>query len=222
MGGVNDNEHNGVMESSPLTEESIINNEPHDIHHLITNCRVKVCKDGFPERGIYKSAWVDVARENKTKWKISRVEDLVDKKSDAIARETFAEEVESAMIKLNYTAEAAFCRLISEFYGAEGSGVIKAEVPAALGTASQMNQTRMMPNRPFPMSLSKAEVYPVHDLITERDMDTDENYIFPVSPSYINLRNHQFDIESRAKRKARRKLATIPGPGEAARGVAPV
>ena len=23
-----------------------------DVHHLITNCRVKVCKGGFPERGI--------------------------------------------------------------------------------------------------------------------------------------------------------------------------
>ncbi|KAL5011021.1 hypothetical protein ScPMuIL_013326 [Solemya velum] len=83
-----------------------------------------------------------------------------------------------------------------------------------------MNQIRLIPNRPFQMSLSKAEVYPVHDLITERDMDTDEHCIYPVSPSYVNLRNHEF--ESRAKRKARRKLATIAGPGEAARGVAPV
>ncbi|KAL5022708.1 hypothetical protein ScPMuIL_001863 [Solemya velum] len=101
----------------------------------------------------------------------------------------------------------------------KGSGVIEAEeVPAALETACQMNQTRLMPNSPFHMSLSKAKVYPVHDLITERDMDTDEHYIYPVSPSYINLRNHEFDIESRAKRKARRKLTTIAGPGEAARG----
>lgn len=36
-----------------------------DPHHLLTNCRVKVCKDGFPDRDIYKKAWVDVAKENK-------------------------------------------------------------------------------------------------------------------------------------------------------------
>jgi hypothetical protein len=36
-----------------------------DPHHLLANCRVKVCKDGFPDRDIYKKAWVDVAKENK-------------------------------------------------------------------------------------------------------------------------------------------------------------
>jgi hypothetical protein len=42
----------------------------------------------------------------------------------------------------------------------KGSGVIKAEdIPAALESACQMNDTRLMPGRPFYMNLSRAKVY---------------------------------------------------------------
>ena len=77
-----------------------------DVHHLITNCRTKTCKDGFPEKGISKKAWLDVAKENKTNLKMSHVEDLVDKQSDAIARLTFSDDAEHAMKRLGYTKEA--------------------------------------------------------------------------------------------------------------------
>ena len=90
-----------------------------DVHHLITNCRVKVCKDGFPERGITNKAWISVARENETRLKVSHVEDLIDKQSDSIARLTFSKEVENAMKRIGFENEARFCRLIREFYDAE-------------------------------------------------------------------------------------------------------
>lgn len=56
-----------------------------DVHHLITNCRIKVCKNGFPERGISNKAWTYVARSNLTKLKVAHVIDLIDKQSDSIA-----------------------------------------------------------------------------------------------------------------------------------------
>lgn len=90
-----------------------------DLHHLITNCRVKVCKDGFVERGISKQAWIAVARDNSTNLRISHVEDLVDKQSDSIARETFSKDVELCMKRKGYIVESDFCKLVREFYEAE-------------------------------------------------------------------------------------------------------
>ena len=49
-----------------------------DIHNLITNCRVEVCKDGFPEREVQKQAWIDVARSGLTNLTVPHVEDLVE------------------------------------------------------------------------------------------------------------------------------------------------
>jgi hypothetical protein len=251
------------------------------VHHLITNCRIKVCKDGFHERKISKSAWIEVARENQTNLKVPHVEDLVDKQSDAIAKETFSIDVERAMRRLSYVKEAQFCKVIREFYEAEdepgieatercqrrlnlrewllegvnfccfppygshirgvpnimfqcfltnidrriqlfpyvksgiynvrslgsleienffgefqdldpkGSGVIKAEeIPSALESASQLISTRLMPNRPFHMSLSKAKVYPVHDLITQCGMEYNNGqpYVYPQFTNFIQLR----------------------------------
>jgi hypothetical protein len=89
-----------------------------DVHHLITNCRIKVCKDGIPERKISKDAWIYVARSNLTKLKVAHVVDLIDKQSDSIAKETFSKEVEETM-RLKFPSEAYFCQLIREFYEAE-------------------------------------------------------------------------------------------------------
>lgn len=88
-----------------------------DVHHLITNCRTKVCKHGFPERVIFKEAWKSVARENNLK--IPHVDDLVDKQSDAIAGETFSVAVEERMNHLGFSSEANFCKIVREFYDAE-------------------------------------------------------------------------------------------------------
>lgn len=241
-----------------------------DVHHLITNCRIKACKDGFPERHIRKQAWLAVAKENKTRLKIAHVEDLLDKQSDSIARETFSKDVELAMLRLGYNPEANFCKLIREFYEAEdepgltavercgrrirlrnwllegvnfgcfppcgfyvrgiphimsqgfltnidrriqiipyvksgaynvrtlrsleaenlfgefqdldpkGSGVIKAEdIPAALESACQLQKTRLMAERPFHMSLSKAKVYPNHELMDQGVSEDDNEFFYP-------------------------------------------
>ncbi|CAC5399606.1 unnamed protein product [Mytilus coruscus] len=90
-----------------------------DIHHLGTNCRTKVCKDGIPQRGFSNNAWKVVARENKTNLKIPHVEELVDKQSDAIATETFSAKEEKRMVDLGFQAEAELCKLVGEFYDAE-------------------------------------------------------------------------------------------------------
>ena len=242
-----------------------------DVHHLITNCRIKACKDGFPERHIRKQAWLAVAKENKTRLKIAHVEDLLDKQSDSIARETFSKDVELAMLRLGYNPEANFCKLIREFYEAEdepgltavercgrrirlrnwllegvnfgcfppcgfyvrgiphvmfqgfltnidrriqiiipyvksgaynvrtlgsleaenlfgefqdldpkGSGVIKAEdIPAALESACQLQKTPLMAERPFHMSLSKAKVYPNHELMDQGVSEDDNEFFYP-------------------------------------------
>ncbi|KAK3107543.1 hypothetical protein FSP39_016995 [Pinctada imbricata] len=288
-----------------------------DVHHLITNCRVKVCKDGLPERQIVKDAWLEVARTNSTKLKISHVEDLVDKQSDAIAKTTFSTEVQSVMEQLGYKNEADFCRLVRNFYEAEddpginalqrclrrlefrdwllkdvnfgkfppfgshilglpqvmfqgfltnierriqifpfiksgcynvrslgsleaenffgefqdldpkGSGVIKAEeIPVALEMACQLNHTRLRDDRPFHMSLSRAKVYPFHELEQECPKDNEnmatDSYLYPSHVGNIVPKNHIFDAKLRAKRKAKRKKVEITGPNDAARGVAPV
>ena len=250
-----------------------------DVHHLITNTRTKVCKDGLPDRDISKKAWLDVARGNKTNLKISHVEDLIDKQSDAIANETFSKDVEMEMMELGHVKEANFCKLIREFYEAEdepglpasercqrrinlrnwllegvkfcefppygshirgipnimfqglltnierrmqlfpyvksqrynvralgsleienffgefqdldpkGSGIIKAEeVPAALESACQLLSTRLLPTRSFHMSLSNAKVYPVKEMMTECQMETDQPYVYPTKTHHINLR----------------------------------
>ena len=68
-----------------------------DVHYLITNCRIKVCKDEFPQHQITKQAWLAVANENTTGFKIVLVENLLYKQSDSIAKETFSKDVEMAM-----------------------------------------------------------------------------------------------------------------------------
>ena len=251
-----------------------------DVHHLITNCRVKICKDGLPERNISKQAWIDVAKANTTKLKLPHVIDLIDKQSDSIARETFSEDVENAMRK-QYPKEANFCKMIREFYDGEdnpgisaeercnrrmtlrswlledvnfcqfppygshirgipnvmfqgfitnierriqlfpfvksgtynvrslgsleaenlfgqfqdldpkGSGVIRAEeIPSALENACQLLRIRLMPGRPFHMSLSKAKVYPICELMTESGMDYKgcDQFLYPSLVSKISPR----------------------------------
>ena len=249
------------------------------MHHLITNCRVKVCKDGFVERGIYKRAWMDVARDNSTNLRVPHVEDLIDKQSDAIAREIFSKDVELFMKRKGYNKEAEFCSIIRQFYEAEdepglsakercrrrmvlrrwllqgvhfnkfppygvyirgiphvmfqglltnidrriqlfpyvksgkynvrslgsleaenffgefqdldpkGSGVIKTdEVPAALENACQLLKTRLKPDRPFHMNLSRAKVYPLNDLLVKSETDLQQPYMYPELVSNIVIR----------------------------------
>lgn len=59
------------------------------------------------------------SKGNQTNLKVHQVEDLVDKQSDVIAKETFLIDVEKAMRLLGYAKEDQFCKLIREFYEAE-------------------------------------------------------------------------------------------------------
>ena len=69
------------------------------------------------------------------------------------------------------------------------SGVIKAEeIPLALESASQLISTRLLPNRPFHMSLSRAKVYPVHELMDQFGVEIDVPYLYPQFTNFIQLR----------------------------------
>ena len=90
-----------------------------DPHHLFTNCRVKCCNSGIPERGIKKEAWLKVAKDGRAGLNIALVEDLVDRQSDSFARATFSEAVETALTENGFVEEAKFCRLIRKWYESE-------------------------------------------------------------------------------------------------------
>lgn len=63
----------------------------------------------------------------------------------------------------------------------KGSGVVKAEeIPFVLETVCQMNQTRLMPDRPFHMRLSIAKLYPVKDLLPDCDSRCTKPFLYPV------------------------------------------
>ncbi|WAR25407.1 hypothetical protein MAR_011111, partial [Mya arenaria] len=107
----------------------------------------------------------------------------------------------------------------------EGSGVMKAEdILTALEHAWKLLQVRLLPDRPFHISLSRAKVYPTNELLTESGVDDSGRglFVYPTFVRQITMRNHMFDAKSREKRKARRRLVEIKEPNEAARGVSGV
>ena len=56
----------------------------------------------------------------------------------------------------------------------KGTGVIKAEeVPMALETAGQLLKNRLSPERSFHMSLTRAKVYPVQELMEDCELEED-------------------------------------------------
>ena len=97
-----------------------------DSHHLLVNCRAKVCKDGFPGYGIKPEAWVKVAESDSSIISKALVVDLLDKQNNGFARRTFSEKVEEKMITLGYSNEAAFCRLMRCWYLAEDTKGVNA------------------------------------------------------------------------------------------------
>ena len=98
-----------------------------DPHHLFTNCRVKCCNSGIPERGINKDAWLKVAKEGNAGLNRALVEDLVDRQSDSFARATFSESVEKVMSEKGFANEANFCKLIRNWYESEDEPGISAD-----------------------------------------------------------------------------------------------
>ena len=62
----------------------------------------------------------------------------------------------------------------------KGTGVIRAEeVPQALEIACQLLKTRLQPNRPFHMTISKQKVYPTNELIAESEVEYSPIYVYP-------------------------------------------
>lgn len=91
-----------------------------DAHHLLTNCRYKVCKTGMIKAGISKQPWHKIAnsKTNSTGLSLPMVEEVIDRQSAAYAIKTFSIEVEEAMRVNGDTAEADFCALIRGYHEA--------------------------------------------------------------------------------------------------------
>lgn len=71
----------------------------------------------------------------------------------------------------------------------KGSGVIKAEdIPNALESACQLQKTRLMPERPFHMALSKAKVYPNHEIMDYETSVDKSLFFYPTYTTEINIR----------------------------------
>ena len=99
------------------TERQQIEPKCLDGHHLLTNLRIKVCKDGLTGYGLSSKAWKSASESGA----ISRaiVCDLIDKQNNGFARKTFSEEVQEAMKVSGYDKEAEFCELVRNWYSAE-------------------------------------------------------------------------------------------------------
>ena len=99
-----------------------------DFHHQFTNARYKCCKDGIPQAGISRNAWLRVAKDVNNKTRLSRamVEDLVDRQSAAFADTTFSAEVEEVMRENGDVREADFCQLLRGMHDAVDTPSISA------------------------------------------------------------------------------------------------
>lgn len=88
-----------------------------DGDHLLVNCRIKVCKDGFET--VSKKGWHAVAELNPNIITKSLVEDLLDKQRNSYAQKTFSKEVEDAQNQMGFLECAKFSKLIRNWYEAE-------------------------------------------------------------------------------------------------------
>ena len=89
-----------------------------DGEHLLANAHVKVCKDGM--LGLKKEAWEAVAENDSNIISKCLVMDLIDKQSAQNAIRTFSLPVEQCMEEIGFPVEANFCRMIRQWYEAEG------------------------------------------------------------------------------------------------------
>ena len=91
-------------------------------HHIRTNIRAKLCKDGT--ENLRKQAWLDVAKTKKTKLSLAMIEvnkdgKILDQQSDRYVRTMFCEDVEKELHCLGYEAESEFTKLFRQWHEAE-------------------------------------------------------------------------------------------------------
>ena len=101
-----------------------------DGHHIRTNIRSKICKDGTAE--LKRQAWVDVAKSKNTNLSIAMIDvnkdgKILDQQNDKYVRTMFSDEVEDELTLMGYSSEAKFTRLLREWYEAEDLPGISAE-----------------------------------------------------------------------------------------------
>ena len=97
-------------------ERERIEHKSWDLTHLMTNLRRVVCSRGTDK--LSPKAWLAVAKSGRTALKRPMVEDLVDSQDIGFAQTTFSIEVQDVKKELSYTDEAAFCKLVRNWFRA--------------------------------------------------------------------------------------------------------
>ena len=93
-----------------------------DGHHIRTNIRAKLCKDGT--ENLRKKAWSEVAKTKKTKLSLAMLEvnkdgKILDQQSDRYVRTMFCEDVEKELRHIGYDVESEFTKLFRQWHEAE-------------------------------------------------------------------------------------------------------
>ena len=101
-----------------------------DGHHIRTNIRSKLCKDGTAD--LKRQAWLDVAKSKKTDLSIAIVDvnrdgKILDQQNDKYVRTMFSDRVEEELANMGYNTEATCTRLLRGWYEAEDPPGIAAE-----------------------------------------------------------------------------------------------
>ncbi|KAL5011712.1 hypothetical protein ScPMuIL_010263 [Solemya velum] len=120
---------------------------------------------------------------------------------------------------------------IENFFGTfqdldpKGSGVLRPDdIPAAISVAVELLDVKLDPNRGFEMETTRSKVYPTNMMssLSNDAMTTSVDGGVWRDLTSVDPIDHAFDYPERAKRKPKRKSATVSKPHEPAKGCMPV
>ena len=122
----------GLVDLIDWTSKPILGIDGHyrfhftDSCHLLTCLRSKVCVHGISQAGVSKTAFEDAAASEETNLSIPIVTDCIDKQSVEFAKRVFEKDVECYLEDKGHYNEAAFCKLIREWFESEDQPAIPA------------------------------------------------------------------------------------------------
>ncbi|KAK3085103.1 hypothetical protein FSP39_024263 [Pinctada imbricata] len=121
---------------------------------------------------------------------------------------------------------------IENFFGTfqdldpKGTGVLRPDdIPAAISVSVELLDGKLDPNRGFEMETSRAKVYPTKKILTtSNSVCIDRKVSEGIRRDFKSIEaiDHAFDLPERARRKPKRKCATVSKPDEPAKGCHPV
>ena len=87
-----------------------------DPSHILNNLRSQICRHGFT--GVATSAFHDVSNENNKLISRITLADQMDKQKVSVSKQFFCEDVEKILQNLGHTSEAAFVKIVRNWYAA--------------------------------------------------------------------------------------------------------